>query len=72
MTVHVSGCAKGCAHPVAADLTLVGEDGGYQVVLGGTARDKPVERASIDTIVERLTGHSNGTDLMRMFGTVTS
>src|SRR5258708_277807 len=28
-TVHVSGCAKGCARSDAADLTLVGADGFY-------------------------------------------
>ena len=26
-TLHVSGCAKGCAHPTPADVTLVGEAG---------------------------------------------
>ncbi len=42
-TVHVSGCAKGCARSAPADLTLVGEGGRYGVVRNGTARD-PVER----------------------------
>lgn len=27
--LHVSGCAKGCAHPIAADATLVASAGGY-------------------------------------------
>jgi precorrin-3B synthase len=27
--LHVSGCGKGCAHPAAADLTLVATEGGY-------------------------------------------
>ncbi|CAO3377811.1 precorrin-3B synthase [Azospirillum argentinense] len=38
--VHVSGCAKGCAHPGAADVTLTARDGVYDVALnaapGGT------------------------------------
>jgi precorrin-3B synthase len=38
-TLHVSGCAKGCARPTAADLTLVGEGGRYGVVHNGTARE---------------------------------
>lgn len=32
-TVHVSGCAKGCAHPSRADVTLTGRDGGYDIAL---------------------------------------
>jgi precorrin-3B synthase len=42
-TIHVSGCAKGCARSTAAGLTLVGEGGRYGVVHNGTTRD-PVER----------------------------
>ncbi len=42
-TIHVSGCAKGCARSTPADLTLVGEDGRYGVVHNGTTRDS-VER----------------------------
>lgn len=69
ISVHISGCAKGCAHPGSADLTLVGDGGAYQVVLGGTARDKPLTRAGIDAVAERLAGISDRTDLMRVFGT---
>ncbi len=42
-TLHVSGCAKGCARSALADLTLVGEAGRYGVVRRGTTRD-PVGR----------------------------
>ncbi len=38
-SLHVSGCAKGCARSMPADLTLVGEGGRYGVVRNGTARD---------------------------------
>ncbi len=31
-TLHVSGCAKGCAHPSPATVTMVGEAGRYHVV----------------------------------------
>lgn len=41
VTLHVSGCAKGCAHPSAAALTLVGRDGRYDLVRRGTAGDGP-------------------------------
>ncbi len=39
-TVHVSGCAKGCARSAPADLVLVGEDGRFGLIAGGTTRDK--------------------------------
>jgi precorrin-3B synthase len=39
--LHVSGCAKGCAHPGAAHITLVGEAGRYNLVRGGSATDLP-------------------------------
>lgn len=40
--LHVAGCAKGCAHPRRAALTLVGRVDGYGLVLDGTAGDMPV------------------------------
>ena len=43
ITIHVSGCAKGCAHPGAAALTLVGPD---RLVLQGRAFDAPQGRIS--------------------------
>jgi precorrin-3B synthase len=42
--LHVSGCAKGCAHPSNCDLTLVGTDNGLDLVRHGTARDTPALR----------------------------
>jgi precorrin-3B synthase len=38
-TVHVSGCAKGCACSTRADITLVGEPGGYRLLRDRAARD---------------------------------
>jgi len=40
--LHVSGCAKGCAHPGATDLVLVGSEVGTGLVMNGTARDEPL------------------------------
>ena len=40
-TLHVSGCAKGCARAGRADVTLVGADGRFGVVRGGVAWDMP-------------------------------
>ena len=45
-TVHVSGCAKGCAKSGPADLVLVGSEGNYGVVRNGTAQDQSVRRGS--------------------------
>ncbi|THH39171.1 cobalamin biosynthesis protein CobG [Aliishimia ponticola] len=39
--LHVSGCAKGCAHPKSADTTLVGRDGAFDLVENGTPWDEP-------------------------------
>ncbi|MCV6595280.1 MAG: cobalamin biosynthesis protein CobG [Silicimonas sp.] len=40
---HVSGCAKGCAHPRPAPLTFTGEAGHFGLVKNGRASDTPVE-----------------------------
>ncbi len=40
--LHVSGCAKGCAHARTAPFTLVGHAGRYDLVENGTATDTPV------------------------------
>jgi len=41
--LHVSGCAKGCAHPGPLALTLVGRPGGtFDLIRGGNASGTPV------------------------------
>ncbi len=40
-TIHVSGCAKGCAHARAAVLTVVGTPEGCALVANGSTRDSP-------------------------------
>jgi len=39
LTLHVSGCAKGCAHPGAAPLTVVGTPGDCHLIANGSVRD---------------------------------
>lgn len=39
--LHVSGCAKGCAHRYPSAFTVVGRSGGYDLVKNGTAWDEP-------------------------------
>ncbi|WP_421904540.1 precorrin-3B synthase [Mameliella sp.] len=41
---HVSGCAKGCAFPRAADRTLVGNGGAFDLVTPGAPWDEPLRR----------------------------
>ncbi|MGC2125460.1 MAG: precorrin-3B synthase, partial [Xanthobacteraceae bacterium] len=38
-TIHVSGCAKGCAQAAPATLTLVGVPGGCALIADGSVRD---------------------------------
>jgi precorrin-3B synthase len=40
-TLHISGCAKGCAHPAAAALTLRASGEGHDLIRNGTAHDTP-------------------------------
>ena len=54
LTLHVSGCVKACAHPAAAALTLVGRDGRYDVMIGGTTRDKPIATLDLSALLTRL------------------
>ncbi len=44
LRLHVSGCAKGCAHPAPADLTLVGRAGAFDLVAAGAPWDAPQRR----------------------------
>ncbi|MBB4482552.1 precorrin-3B synthase [Rhizobium etli] len=56
LTLHLSGCAKGCAH-VRPALTLTGTAEGYDLILNGLAMDRPDERIAggrIDFAIERL------------------
>ena len=42
-SIHVSGCAKGCARSAPSELVLVGKGGRYRLVRNATTRG-PVER----------------------------
>lgn len=44
IALHVSGCAKGCAHTRTSPITLVGRDGAYDLVLAGAADAPPLIR----------------------------
>lgn len=52
--LHVSGCAKGCAHSGAADVVLTGRGGAYDLCLGQRAGAPPL-RAGLD--IDSLIAH---------------
>jgi precorrin-3B synthase len=58
--LHVSGCAKGCAHPGPSTFTLVGTANGFDLVRQGTTRDPPalqgLDPATILSDVDALVG----------------
>ncbi len=58
--LHVSGCAKGCAHPKASAITLVGNEGRFDLVRNSRAGDEPVKAGlSADQVLE-LFGQRHG------------
>jgi precorrin isomerase/sulfite reductase beta subunit-like hemoprotein len=66
--LHVSGCAKGCAHPTAAAVTLVArpERGCYDLILNGAPQDAPAEtNLPLDEIAERLSMTAMSADYIR-------
>jgi precorrin-3B synthase len=53
--VHVSGCAKGCAHPAPAALTIVGTERGCGIIERGDARALPSRHvADADIVIEAV------------------
>ncbi|MCX7558111.1 precorrin-3B synthase [Sulfitobacter sp. F26204] len=54
-TLHISGCAKGCAHPKPAPLTLTATENGFDLVKQGRAGDTPAATSlSTDDIIKAL------------------
>ncbi len=43
-SLHVSGCAKGCARMGPAEVTLIGDNGRFDLVKQGRAGDEPCQR----------------------------
>lgn len=54
--LHVSGCLKGCAHPKASDVTLIGTPDGFDLVRNGSPRDVPSQRGLGIADVRALVG----------------
>ena len=57
IALHVSGCAKGCAHPFTAPLTVIGTAKGAGLVRNATARATPsyyVNEADVAAAVDEF------------------
>ncbi len=54
--MHVSGCAKGCAHPTPAPLTIVGTERGCALIADDTARATPSAYLDPNELVAALSG----------------
>jgi precorrin-3B synthase len=56
--LHVSGCAKGCAHAGAAALTVVGSADGCALVANGSARDVPFAVVATEELIAAVERYS--------------
>ncbi|MEO9516221.1 MAG: cobalamin biosynthesis protein CobG [Paracoccaceae bacterium] len=54
-SLHVSGCEKGCAFPHAADYTLVGRNGAFDLVRNGAPWDEPAYRGLSQAKLNEIT-----------------
>lgn len=54
LTIHLSGCAKGCAHARTAALTVVGDRTGCGIVVNGSACDTPLGTIGADALPSGL------------------
>jgi precorrin-3B synthase len=53
-TIHVSGCAKGCAHRAPAALTIVGTHQGCGILHHASARDAPSRRVNLADVIPEV------------------
>jgi precorrin-3B synthase len=57
-TIHISGCAKGCAHPAPAALTVIGTPAGCALVADGSARDTPFTVVATNDLPGAIAKHA--------------
>jgi precorrin-3B synthase len=64
--IHISGCAKGCAHPAPAALTIVGTSSGCALIANGSTRDAPFKTIATNelpaAVAEIARGLEHGDD----------
>ncbi|MDQ6434432.1 precorrin-3B synthase [Mesorhizobium sp. LHD-90] len=54
LSIHISGCEKGCARQAAADITIVGGENGAGLVVHGTTRARPLAYRSAAGLAEAI------------------
>ena len=54
LNIHVSGCAKGCAHPAPAALTVVGTPEGCRLIADGSPHDAPLAVVSTQELPDAI------------------
>jgi precorrin-3B synthase len=59
-TIHISGCAKGCARASAAALTVVGTFDGCALIADGSTRDTPFAVVPVDELQSAITNYARG------------
>jgi precorrin-3B synthase len=64
--VHLSGCAKGCACPRSAPLTVVGIEGRCGVVVNGSARGEPLVMLMPEALPGALSRCADGVRRLRV------
>jgi precorrin-3B synthase len=58
--IHISGCAKGCAHPAAAALTIVGTSSGCALIANGSTRDAPFATVAMNELPAAIAEFARG------------
>jgi len=58
--IHISGCAKGCAHPAPAALTVVGTSAGCVLISNGSTRDAPFATVATNELPAAVTEIARG------------
>ena len=66
--IHISGCAKGCAHPAPAALTVVGTLSGCALIADGSTREAPFKIVATNELPDAIAGIAR--DLKREGGHV--
>jgi precorrin-3B synthase len=61
LTIHISGCAKGCAHPGPAALTAVGIPDGCALAANGSVRDTPFATVATEELAAAITRYVRNT-----------
>lgn len=56
-TIHLSGCAKGCAHPAPAPLTIAGTAQGCALIANGAVRDVPFANVQQEEVMRAIAKH---------------